>query len=371
MRLIDYIFIATLIALLPGCSGGNEGADSATSSETPSEEDDEGIDEPVWINGSYLTCGWERVTSDTEASVRCLLDDSDYGEMDPSKTTVKWVVVDAKGEVFEVSEMASGPKGDRDAIVTMIARFIAGKYVEAILSDGESERRLRYPFDELEGMGEGGELSQCFSAEQETVQGCFEAAGVLVDIGEAATQSTANKQSKSCGDGGDASADPDVLCEIKSDAVMGGVGTTWDWFVKGDNLIGEDGSIKAADFCDASGIKAQHSLGAIDIETRTYDYWDRGKMPCYDDVKTSFQSSPHFHENIVADTDDGVGGEPDCFFFIIKDPLIVEGYGLPRLHIVKNPKLFPDAANDEKMTLDRLKKTAEHFSCKHVPELQD
>ena len=71
---------------------------------------------------------------------------------------------------------------------------------------------------------------------------------------------------------------------------------------------------------------------------------------------------PNFGAYLLSNPQDGVNGEPYCFFVLIQEPLFTLGNYL-RMHIILNPKLFPKAVNGPGVNDASLAATIQYFNC--------
>ncbi len=91
--------------------GGSDGEDTATATNTDQSKEGDGVDTPVWINASYLTCAVDAVkTSSDKVAVTCQLDGSEDPNHEAASAELVWAAFDAEGnETGETNE-----EDDRD-----------------------------------------------------------------------------------------------------------------------------------------------------------------------------------------------------------------------------------------------------------------
>jgi len=102
-------------------------SDPTTSDKSESESPDESVDEPAWINGSYLTCAWDKVESDTEAGVFCHLDADDTKGLNTQDLKIEWGVQKEDGSNGVATSIAAAADPSRATLV-MVAAEISGQF---------------------------------------------------------------------------------------------------------------------------------------------------------------------------------------------------------------------------------------------------
>ena len=203
-------------------------------------------------------------------------------------------------------------------------------------------------------------LDACFNAEI-SIDDCFKAIGITLPTGDRYRSTSSVKPEESACANKD-TLPPGVPCEITSDAIAGDLDQAREWYVFGNDLIAADDTLKSKDFCDAKGIKASAPRGAISTKSRWYPHWKQGTKPCFTRFAPNGDPATYDQKLIVYDRKDGVGDEPFCMFAIMGEPTIFGGKIL-RMHIFKNPKVFPDAAGGSALSITALEAFAEQFIC--------
>ncbi len=79
-----------------------------------SKPDDGGVDDPIWINGSFLTCAWNNAGAKDSVAASCSLT-STAGAI--NTTTLHWEIVDMKGNVLAENARISPEAGDKVEVV--------------------------------------------------------------------------------------------------------------------------------------------------------------------------------------------------------------------------------------------------------------
>jgi hypothetical protein len=356
------IKISLIFALWSGgwaCNSAETSETETSSADSKSEEDSEGTDEPAWVNSMYLTCDWNSIESRNQVGVACAVASTNTA-LTPAAAGIEdkhWKTIDGTGKTV-TSEIRK--EGDKNIFVVK-AQSLIGLSPQVTLSDGKFSKVITSSFEDLlEGLKKGGKLDACFNAEI-PIDDCFKAIGNTLPVGDRYTTASKIKPEES------ACANKDTLpagvpCEISSDGISGDLDQAREWYVYGNNIIATDGSLKSSDFCDAKGIKPTAPRGGTSIKTRWYPFWKQGTKPCFVDFNPKGSTSAFHEKFVIYDRKDGVDNEPYCMFAAIADPSIFGGK-LLRMHIFKNPKLFPDAANKSDFSVSALEGFAEHFAC--------
>jgi hypothetical protein len=341
------------------CSGGaKDEGDSEPADADADGTGTEGSDEPAWVNAMYLTCDWASAETRTDAGVSCDLA-GDAPEKD--KLAVESWRIKEKGEDY-----ATSMKRDGDKVTFVLpAKRVVDMAVGATVSDGARSANLEVDLkDVLEGLAKDGVLAQCFNTSLQ-VSDCFAALGIDAPTGDAVTGGMIDKANNAC-------AHKDklpkgVLCSLESDGLAGDWDMARDWYMLGNDILAEDGTVKAADFCDASGIKAQSPRGTTERVQRWYPFpLDQGDKLCTKAFEPRKLDDPALSgRHVLFDPAQGKDGEPYCYFVLINEQTYFGGF--IRMHILKNPRLFPDAANGPELTEAALKATVDHFGCLEAP----
>jgi len=343
-------FLATALAL--ACSGGSDKDKGESKADTPAEPApaDEGADAPAWVNSSYLTCTWDRAVDEKQAGVTC-----DAGSKDaPQVTVTTWVVTEGEKVATNVRATPNGNKVD----LVQPAKDFAVQTITASLSDGTHTKPVKVELKKvLEGL-DGPKLLACFNSEI-AVADCFNAIGIKLPTSDDLVAKPTITSPTTCATKD--SLPEGVLCELYSDAMVGDFDQGRNWFQTGSDLLTPDGKIAAETFCDASGIKERFTRSAIDRNTRYFPYLAaKDDGACFEFfIPNASPNHPFFKQQVVTNEQ----GDWLCAFFLLEEDLFVGLATQTRMHIVKNPAKFPDAANPG-LTLDALKKTADHFHCR-------
>lgn len=349
MRRTTYIapFMATALAL--ACSGGADKDKGEAKADAPAEPApaDESADAPAWVNSSYLTCTWDRAVDEKQAGVIC-----DAGSKDaPQVTVTTWAVTEGDKVATNVR---STPNGANKVDLVQPAKDFAVQTITASLSDGTHTKPIKVELKKaLEGF-DGPKLLACFNS-QIAVADCFNALGIKLpgtdDLVAKPTRTTpvtcATKDTLPEG----------VNCELYSDGMVGDFDQARTWFQNGADLLTPDGKVAAAQFCDTAGIKESWARGSIDRNKRFHPYLDVKELSCFERFMTA--GHPLENKRVITNAD----GQWTCAFVLLEEVLFVGLVTQTRLHIIKNPAVFPDAANAG-LTLENLNKTADHFGCR-------
>jgi hypothetical protein len=332
-----------------------------TQSESSSEDDESETtiaEQPVWVDGAYLTCSWDSIESETEAGVRCGILDNTGAKIGQRDWKITWTVRDRFGAEVKYRTKPGTEFGE--ILMVMAAADIFGsRAVATIVNAQDQTTELFAEFNaSLDGLDDETKLAACFNGDV-SIKNCFSLVGINLPIGDTFTDTKDNAVSLACQNG---PPEPGVMCSIKSDGFAGDLDFARKWFHQGNDLIAADGSIRSQDFCDASGIKEESARGMIDRSVRWFPYFDVGTSPCYNRfLPPGAEATASFGKHVIFNPEDGVGGEPFCYFMILEHPFILGGNHM-RMHILLNPKIFPNAANVE-LVADDLVKTASYFSC--------
>jgi hypothetical protein len=357
------VFTFAVLSAVGGCSGGQD--QSETKDDNAGDQDDnaEGTDEPAWVNAMYLTCRWDSVESQTEVGVACSAASKDP-QLDPSAagiTSQAWKVIASDGSTVSAEKRKEGDQN----IFVLKARDVSSLGTQAVLTNGSYSKIFVDQFEGLlEGLEKGGKLEACFNAEI-GVGDCFKVLGIEIPNADYIGSKTNIKPEDS------ACANKDTLpagvpCEVTSDAMTGDYNQATEWFRDGNDLIAADGSLKTGDYCDAKGIKATSPKGTTSIQQRWYPYWKTGERPCFVKYTPAGSPEPWTGKYLVYNKAETKDGQPFCMFAIMAEPTIFGGR-IHRLHIFKNPKVFPDTASGKDLTVEALQGFAEHFACQSKP----
>lgn len=355
---LSIIISATLA--LTACNSTDKESESSPKGDETSAESSEGTDEPAWVNAMYLTCNWNSIESQSQVGVACSVNSKDpaYDPATAGLSEKAWRVMDNEGKNIGAEKKQDGGKN----IFVLDAKSVIALSTQAVMSDGSFDKIIQTRFEDLlEGLEKGGKLEACFNAEV-GISDCFEALGIKIPTGDRIRNADAVKPEES------ACANKETLpegvpCEISSDGFSGDFDQAREWFRDGHDLISEDGSVKSADFCDAGGVKPVSPKGSTNTKTRWYPYWKDGSRPCFASFNPEGPATPWHNKYLAYNTADGKEGEPFCMFAIMAEPTVFGGR-IHRMHIFKNPKLFPDAANSQALSREALQAFTEHFSCK-------
>ena len=354
-----FSFICALFIGVWACNGAETSNTETSDADSKKEDDQEGTDEPAWVNSMYLICDWQSVESRSQVGVACAIASNNPAFSQASLGIVDrhWKTVDIAGKTVSSEGRKEGEKN----IFILNAQTIVGLAPQVTLSDGTFDKVITTRFEDLlEGLKKGGKLDACFNAEI-SIDDCFKAMGINLPNGDRYSNATSVKPEDSACANKD-SLPSGVPCEVSSDAMAGDLDQARDWYMEGNDLITADGILKSEDFCDAKGIKPSAPRGTTSIKTRWYPYWKVGARPCFTSFKVNGHPPAYEKKFVVFDQNDGVGGEPFCAFTLLAEPTIFGGK-LLRLHIFKNPKLFPDAAMGKEATISSIESFAEHFAC--------
>lgn len=347
---------ATLLGL-GACSGGDEGG---SKSEAKSESDpqggeqpkgeESGSDEPAWVNAMHLTCAWESAASKSDAGVSC-----DVAGLPAGVTVEAWKVLNGDQTYSKGKQKAAASAGS--TVFVLPAKDIEGLSPVVTLSDGKKQKDVVGKFkDLLEGMAGISKLVACFNADQ-AVGDCLAAAGIKVPGGDVWSYSSMKKDENACAHKDSLPAG--VLCELATDAMVGDYDQGRTWFQNQNGLLGDDGTVKASDFCDANGIKEKWlDKATISRKARYFPNWlpNDKRSACFEGALPD-----KLDRKVMYDASAGVGGEPYCFFILLEEPTLFGTF--TRMHILKNPKIFKDAANGAELSASSLEATATYFDC--------
>ncbi len=361
------------LTLAAACSPGEEkpkneakdtGSGGTSAPAAPAAEPaSESADVPAWVNSSYLTCSWQSAPDAENAGVSCGMVNQ-AGESVTVPASFEWKVLNGDDQPLSDGITSTPVAGGKEVLLVQNATKIAGRSVSAKLVDGALVKNLIVRFkDVLQGFkGDDNRLQSCFDA-QLSVKDCFDAVGIKLPTSDDLIGKETVVRVKAC-DAYKGILPDGAACELKTDGMTGDFDIAVSQFQYGDGIINADGVVKAADFCDANGVKPAYSAaGPTDVKTRWYPYFGKldgqSRHYCFEKFKIDTPLESH----LLFDPAHGVGGEPYCYFILIEEPILTVGT-YTRMHILLNPKLFPDkAANPATLTTETLRKTVDFFKC--------
>lgn len=151
-------------------SSANDGENSADQS---GETDEGGSDEPAWVNGSYLTCTWAEVVSESEASVGCGLH-GPGGEVIRTADDLTWQATLADGTVL--ATMTTFASASASVAILLPSAVIP----DVVMLVASATQSLTTPLIEtLPGFDDPFDLASCLRGNG-VVQTCLASVGIYL-----------------------------------------------------------------------------------------------------------------------------------------------------------------------------------------------
>ncbi len=169
--------------LMLSCNGGSFSVSGVSSSEAEQPENDiqqgdataeQGVEKPVWINGTQLTCNWDDTNSTEEVSIRC-------GAFDKNNQVstlqgISWQVKDKNTSEPISFQSTPGPTGrDADIYIAIAVEYLEKAIVILTPPEGSNLQALSSDLEkDLPGLKEQA-FKDCLKESSSTVSQCLRA----------------------------------------------------------------------------------------------------------------------------------------------------------------------------------------------------